>query len=246
MGQRRYGQYCGLANAADLVGERWTLLIIRDLLVGPKRFTDLRRGLGRIPTNILSTRLKRLEADGLVRRRVLPRPSGSVVYELTDYGRDLEEAVFALGRWGARSLGDPREGEVVTTDSLITALRATFRPDRARGLRLLVELRVADVVVTAKIDDGVLVVSEGGADDRVGTTTAPDAPDAPDAVVHTGPVLRALLAAEISPSDAAARGLLTVSGDESATRVFGTVFVIEAAPGSRAGLVNHIPAQHGQ
>ncbi|EID54530.1 winged helix-turn-helix transcriptional regulator [Saccharomonospora xinjiangensis] len=245
MGQRRYGQYCGLANAADLVGERWTLLIIRDLLVGPKRFTDLRRGLGRIPTNILSTRLKRLEADGLVRRRVLPRPSGSVVYELTDYGRDLEEAVFALGRWGARSLGDPREGEVVTTDSLITALRATFRPDRARGLRLLVELHVADVIVTAKIDDGTLVVSEGGAD-RTDITGAPDAPDAPDAVVHTGPVLRALLAGEISPSDAVARRLLTVSGDASATTVFGRVFVIEAAPGSRVGLVNHVPAQHGQ
>ncbi|HEX8861639.1 MAG TPA: helix-turn-helix domain-containing protein, partial [Actinomycetes bacterium] len=84
MSRRTYGQYCGLAHAMELVGERWALLVIRDLLPGPKRFTDLRNGLPRIPTNILSARLKELEASGVVQRRLLPRPQGSVVYELTD------------------------------------------------------------------------------------------------------------------------------------------------------------------
>src|SRR5690242_10753819 len=99
MTKRGYGQYCGLARAIELVGERWALLIIRDLLVGPKRFSDLRRGIPRIPSNILTDRLKELEDAGLVQRRVLPRPASGVVYELTEYGSDLENAVVALSRW---------------------------------------------------------------------------------------------------------------------------------------------------
>src|ERR671931_2934804 len=95
--RRAYGQYCGLARAVEVVGERWALLIVRDLLVGPKRFTDLRRGLPRIPTNVLAERLRELEDAGVVRRRVLPRPAGSVVYELTDYGSELEDVVMRLG-----------------------------------------------------------------------------------------------------------------------------------------------------
>src|SRR5688572_3869489 len=104
MGKRAYGQFCGVARAVEMVGERWAMLIVRDLLVSPKRYTDLREGLPRIPTNILSVRLKELEDAGVVRRRVLPRPSGSVVYALTDYGTELEDIVLALGRWGAKSL----------------------------------------------------------------------------------------------------------------------------------------------
>src|SRR5438105_14626994 len=101
---RTYGQFCGLARALELVGERWALLIVRDLLVGPKRFTDLRRGLPRIPTNVLSTRLKELEHNGIVRRRLLPRPASGVVYELTEHGRELEDIVLRLGLWGAATL----------------------------------------------------------------------------------------------------------------------------------------------
>src|ERR671936_950820 len=112
--RRSYGQFCGLARAVEVVGERWALLIVRDLLVGPKRFTDLRRGLPRIPTNVLAERLRELEYAGVVRRRLLPRPAGSVVYELTPYGQELEEAVLPLGRWGARALGEPRPDEIVT------------------------------------------------------------------------------------------------------------------------------------
>lgn len=129
MGSRTYGQFCGLARALEIVGERWALLIVRDLAVGPKRFTDLRQGLPKIPTNVLSTRLKELEQSDVVRRRVLPRPAAAVVYELTEYGRGLEDIVIRLGRWGARTLGEPRQDEIVTPDSMIMALRATFRPE---------------------------------------------------------------------------------------------------------------------
>jgi DNA-binding HxlR family transcriptional regulator len=103
MARRNYGQSGGLAQALEIIGERWALLIVRDLLEGPRRFTDLRSGLPRIATNVLSARLKQLETAGVVRRRVLPRPDGSVVYELTEYGRELEDVVVSLDRWGTRS-----------------------------------------------------------------------------------------------------------------------------------------------
>jgi DNA-binding HxlR family transcriptional regulator len=129
MTKRAYGQFCGLVRALEIVGERWALLIVRDLLVAPKRFTDLRQGLPRIPTNILSLRLRELEAAGVVRRRVLPRPSGAVVYELTDHGNALEDVVLRLGRWGAKSLGEPGPEDIVTVDSLVMAMRSTFHPE---------------------------------------------------------------------------------------------------------------------
>lgn len=102
MATRAYGQYCGFSRALELVGERWAMLVIRDLLVSPKRFSDLQRGLPKIPSNILTARLKELEQNGLVERRAMPRAQGGgVVYELTRDGRDLEDAVLTLGRWGA-------------------------------------------------------------------------------------------------------------------------------------------------
>ncbi|WP_019818938.1 winged helix-turn-helix transcriptional regulator [Saccharomonospora saliphila] len=211
MGQRRYGQYCGLAQAADVLGERWTLLIVRDLLVGPKRFTDLRRGLGRVPTNILSARLKRLEAEGVVTRRVLPRPASSVVYELTAYGRDLEDAVLALGRWGARALGEPEPGETVTADSMIIALRAAFRPERATDHTVRFELHVADVVLTAEVKEGTLHLAEGPAAHA-------------DLVVRTGPAVRALLSGEITPARAVEDGQVLLHGDPGLLTTFTTLF----------------------
>src|SRR5919201_6000091 len=140
--RRSYGQFCGLARAVEVVGERWALLIVRDLLVGPKRFTDLRRGLPRIPTNVLAERLRELEDAGVVQRRLLPRPAGSVVYDLTAYGRALDEVVMALGRWGALAMGEPRPDEIVTPDSLIIALRTTFCHDSAPPGPVAYELRL--------------------------------------------------------------------------------------------------------
>jgi DNA-binding HxlR family transcriptional regulator len=200
MAKREYGQFCGLARALELVGERWALLIIRDLLVGPRRYTDLRRGLPRIPTNILATRLKELEQAGVVHRRVLARPDGSIVYELTDYGADLEDAVLRLGRWGARSLGDPRPDEIVTVDSMILAMRATFRPEGARGADVGYELRMGEVVLGIRVTGGDLTVRAGA---------MPDA----DLVIESGPAIRALLARELSPADAVAAGDVRITGD---------------------------------
>ena len=155
MKRRDYGQYCGLARALELVGERWALLIVRDLAVQPARFTDLLEGLPGIPTNVLSSRLKELETTGLVERRVAPAPGRGVVYALTPVGRGLEPAVDALGRWGTRQLGDPRPGEIVTPATLATALRAAFNPAEATGLEASWEIRVAgEPVVHAIVDDG--------------------------------------------------------------------------------------------
>src|ERR1700741_1119431 len=110
---RGYGQFCGFARALEVVGERWTMLIVRDLLVGPRRFGELERGLAGIPSNILASRLKELEVADVVRRRALAAPERGVVYELTAYGHELEDVVVALGRWGAKSLDVPRPGEIV-------------------------------------------------------------------------------------------------------------------------------------
>lgn len=131
MAARDYGQYGGVARAVELVGERWVLLIVRDLLVGPRRYGELAAGLPRIPTNILATRLKELQAAGIIRRA--PR-SRIVIYELTPYGRELEPIVLALGAWGFTSLDDPRDEQVITPDSMTIDLRSAFQPTVALDL----------------------------------------------------------------------------------------------------------------
>ena len=214
---RTYGQYCGFARALEVVGERWALLVIRDLTVGPRRFTDLRRGLPGIPTNILAARLKELELAGVVRRRVLPRPAASVVYELTEYGAELEEVVFRLGLWGAKSLGEPRPGETVTEDSLIVALRTTFRPNAARDLRANYELRLGEIVLHARVDHGAVEVGPG----RLAE---------PDLVIDTQLAIRALMAGEISPAEAIESDAIHVTGDPSLLSRFADVFHIPPAP----------------
>lgn len=214
MTTRAYGQFCGLARALDMVGERWSLLIIRDLLVGPRRYTDLKQGLPRIPTNILSARLKELEAAGIVERRLLPRPEGSVVYALTNYGGELETIVLAMGRWGAQRLDEPRDGEIVTTDSLVMALRSTFHAAAARGLRLTYELRVGDIVIGARVRNGKVVV-QAGAFPR------------PDLVIETGFAVKAIMADEMTPADALARGLVRVLGDPALLDTFVELFHID-------------------
>src|SRR5919199_1777683 len=118
MGRRSYGQFCGIARALDLVGERWALLVVRELVLGPKRFSDLRAGLPGIGTNVLTTRLRELEAGGVIARRELPPPAGSTVYQLTEYGRELQPVLLALGRWGARSMGEREPGQALRSEWL--------------------------------------------------------------------------------------------------------------------------------
>lgn len=213
MSKRVYGQFCGFARALELVGERWALLIVRDLLVGPKRFTDLRAGLPRIPTNVLSNRLKELEEGGVVQRRILPRPQQSVVYELTERGAALEETVLALGRWGAKLLDQPREGEIVTPSSLIMALRTTFHPEAARDTTSSYELRLGPICIHARLSRGKLDVGEG---------PLPDA----DLVIESGPAIRALMAGEMEPQDAIANGLVKLAGPAALLHQFAAIFRI--------------------
>jgi DNA-binding HxlR family transcriptional regulator len=216
MAARTYGQYCGLAYALELVGEKWALLIVRDLILGPKRFTDLRRSLPRIPTNVLSARLKGLEHSGIIRRRLLPRPAG-VVYELTEYGSELEDVVLRLGLWGARSLGQPRADDIVTPESLLSALRATFRPEAARQLRASFELRLGEIVVHARVDRGTLELAEG---------PLPDA----DVALDTDLAIRSLMSGELSPDEAIKSGRVRVTGNRDLLEQFVEVFHIPPTP----------------
>lgn len=126
---RGFGQYNGVARAVERVGERWALLIVRDLLAGARRYSDLKAGLPRIPTNILSDRLKELQEAGVVRR--VPTVRGG--YELTESGSALEPVIVALERWGWSRLDDPTEDEILTRDALAVALHSAFRAEATAG-----------------------------------------------------------------------------------------------------------------
>ena len=156
---RGFGQYGGVARAVERVGERWALLIVRDLLAGARRYSDLKAGLPRIPTNILSDRLKELQDAGVIRR--VPTVRGG--YELTPLGRGLEPVVIELERWGWATLGEPGDGEVLTADALAVTLRAAFRADAVLGMPPTeYVLTVGEVTVSAVVEHGVLDVAATG------------------------------------------------------------------------------------
>lgn len=149
-----------------------------------------------------------------MRRRILPRPSGAVVYELTELGGQLEEGVLSLARWGAQLLGEPRADEIVTADSLVMAMRATFKPAAARGLDASYELRVGEVVIHMRIHGAKLVVGSGPLADA-------------DLVIDAGPALKALMSGEMTPAQAKARGSVHLEGQTRLSR-FVEAFRIEA------------------
>ncbi|MBN2840015.1 MAG: helix-turn-helix transcriptional regulator, partial [Coriobacteriia bacterium] len=171
---RTYGDGCAIARALDLVGERWALLVVRELLLGPKRYTDLRRGLPNASPNVLSERLRELADAGVVRRRKLPPPASSRVYELTEWGLELEEIVMSLGRWAARSPTPPSDAPIVSADSIILALRARFESGAAHGLRASYELRLGEDRFRVEVDDGRIELARGGA-------------SRPEAIIDTDP-----------------------------------------------------------
>lgn len=166
MEPRSYAQYCAVAKALDLIGERWTLLILRDLVhLGPRRFSDLRDGLPGIGANLLTQRLRRLEREGLVRRRRLPSPAASVVYELTELGAGLERTIIELGRWGGNFMGSRGRTERFFPSGHISAIRATFRSDEAKGVRASYEFRIDGQSFHVEIDDGSVDAALGEAED---------------------------------------------------------------------------------
>jgi DNA-binding HxlR family transcriptional regulator/putative sterol carrier protein len=217
VGDRSYDQYCGVARALDLVGERWAMLVVRELLIGPKRFTDLQHGLPGIGTNILSARLKQLERGGVVHRRFLPPPAASTVYELTEYGRDLEEPLLGLGRWGAQSLGPRLPAQTLRSGWLALALKSFFRPDAARGLTATFELRLSDGTYHVRV-----------AARHVEITTGPAI--APDLVLETdNDTLLGLIAGAVDPKVAYASHALHAEGDPALLGRFVEVFGAERA-----------------
>jgi DNA-binding HxlR family transcriptional regulator len=212
---KRYSQYCPIAHALELVGDRWALLVVRELIDGPKRYTDLLEGLPGCGTNILAARLRALETANVVQKRKLPPPAASTVYELTDYGRELEEAMFALARWGARSLGPPAEDEKLVPGWSVNAMRATFDPAAARGVRATYELRVGGEVTRVRVERGKVEPAAGPA-------------ERPDAVIETDPsTLFELVSRRLVPAEAVAAGRARVEGDPEALDRFVSMFHFE-------------------
>lgn len=165
LGMKTYAEACGVARTLDLVGERWTLLVVRELLMGPKRFTDLEAGLPGIPSSLLGARLRELQQAGLVDRRRLPPPAASMVYELSAKGAALDETVMALARWGARFGRERAAGDATNPEWGLFALRSFFRPEAAKALRATYELRFEDGVITVEVAGGALQVARAPAED---------------------------------------------------------------------------------
>jgi DNA-binding HxlR family transcriptional regulator len=194
MAAREYGQYDGVTRALELVGERWALLIVRDLLVGPRRYGDLAAGLPRIPSNILAARLKDLQAAGVIRR--VPR-SRIIIYELTPYGRELEPVVLALGAWGFKAMGDPREEQIITPDSMTIALRTAFQPQVAAHLPATAYgARLGSAELLIRVEGPKLEVARGDGD--------------VDLAFAAGAGIRRLLSGELPPDRAIATGVVEV------------------------------------
>jgi DNA-binding HxlR family transcriptional regulator/putative sterol carrier protein len=210
-GPRTYGDRCGIARALDAVGERWALLVVRELLLGPKRFTDLRTGLPHASPNVLAQRLRELEEAGVVRRRTLAPPAASKVYELTDRGMALEPVVIELGRWGAGTPSPP-PGVGMSLDSTILSLRTLFDSGRADGFSATLELRLGDQPFRAEVAEGRLEVVRGEA-------------TSPDAIVATDHgTLLALIRGRRSLAEATRTGDVVVEGDDGAVARFMGLF----------------------
>ncbi|TDD79207.1 transcriptional regulator, partial [Actinomadura darangshiensis] len=172
MEQRTYNQYCATARTLDLVGERWTLLLVRELLTGPKRFGDLQASLRGLGTGLLAARLKHLEREGLARKITLPPPARTPAYALTEAGEELGPAVLALARWGMKwAMGERRETETFHPGWTLLGLRACFVPEAAAGFRAVYEFRIDDEVFHARIDDGTIEALHGPAQHPDATLT---------------------------------------------------------------------------
>lgn len=209
--KRTYDDGCAAAHALDLVGERWALLTVRELMLGPKRFTDLRAGLPGVSPNVLAQRLRELENTGVVRRRKLPPPAASKVYELTEWGSELEPVLVQLGRWGARSPSKPH-GAALGVDSLILSFRTMFDPRRAGDLSATYELRFGEDMFWAVVDGSRLEVVRGSADQ-------------PDAIIETDSnTLAGLVYGGDSLKEAVRSGEMKIEGNESAVERFLTLF----------------------
>jgi DNA-binding HxlR family transcriptional regulator/putative sterol carrier protein len=210
-GRRKYDQGCAVAHALDLVGERWALLVVRDLLLGPKRFTDLLAGLPGASPDVLTQRLRELTEAGVLQRRRLSPPAASWVYELTPWGADLAPVVVGLAQWASRSPGMPYDAPL-GTDSLMLSLNALFDRTAAADLRATIALHLGDERFGVRIADGELAVTRGAVDN-------------PDTTLETDQTTLLSLLRTNRPLDAAlAGGDLRLTGDRSVAERFRTLF----------------------
>ena len=203
--KRSYDDACGTAHALDLIGERWALLVLRELMLGPRRFSELKADLPGISSNVLAQRLVELERRGLARKSRLPPPASVQVYEATDWGLEAEPIVQALGRWAARS---PRHDPTLPISgvSILLSFRTMIDRDKARGIDALIGFRLGESGYVARLHDGEITVERGQPDGCDVTFTA--APTALAAVVYGGAPL----------------GSIGVEGDIELARRFTTLF----------------------
>jgi DNA-binding HxlR family transcriptional regulator len=217
--RRSYGQYCAVAKALDLIGERWTLLVIRELAFGPKRYTDVLDGVPGMNTTLLAQRLRDLEADGIVRKRTLPPPAASTVYELTDSGVELAWALLPLVHWGAKhALGLRTDDELFRVEWALLALSASLDPERIADVRATYEFRVGG-------STGHVVIRDGRVRVGAGLATGPDVVLTADAETFVGVGTGRLDAAEMVAS-----GRMTVDGETAAAALFASLFSDLRAP----------------
>jgi DNA-binding HxlR family transcriptional regulator len=224
-GKRTYGDSCGIARALDIVGERWALLVVRELVHGPKRFTDLRSGLPRIGPDMLAARLRELEEAGVVCRATLPAPAASKVYELTEWGAELAPALVALGRWGSRT---PMRDQPppLGVDAAIVALETTFDAEAAGWVDAAYELTLRDQVFTLRVAAGRLEVTRGHAPAGVTPAASFETDTATLSAVlwHGHPIQRAVI-----------EGALRVKGDAEAAADFAGLFAPPVPVGRAVG-----------
>ena len=216
MSKRSYNQYCAIAHALDIVGERWTLLIVREMIMGPRRFTDLMLGLPGIGTNLLASRLKQLEAAGIVFRQTLPPPAASSVYALSDLGYGLEPVIVNLHRWGSRTQPPPGPETQFRTAWSALAMKLSPDPEAAMDLNETYEFRVDDEVFHAEVRDGAVKSERAPARN-------------PDVVISTdGATFASILMGRATMRDAVDSGAARVDGDWEALRRCASVFGLTA------------------
>jgi DNA-binding HxlR family transcriptional regulator len=228
--KRSYDDGCSSAHALDLIGERWALLIVRDLLFGPKRFTDLHAGLPQGSPNVLTQRLRELEDSGIVRRRKLPPPASAMVYELTDWGAQLEPVLIELQRWGAASPTYPRDAPI-GCDAAMLAVKNAFNPERADGFRADIEVQFETAAFRVSIDDGTIDIVRG-------------AGERPQATIHTDPTTLEHLIYGLLPIDVAERsGTLRIEGDRQVITRFVELFRVRTDAEGRGAARRVSPAR---
>jgi DNA-binding HxlR family transcriptional regulator/putative sterol carrier protein len=212
MTKRSYNQYCAVARGLDVIGERWTLLLVRELLLGPKRYGDLLAASPGIGTNLLADRLREMESLGLVERAALPPPAGSTVYRLTASGAELETVVRAIGSWAAHFMGPRRPDEHLAPGAYFIALRERFRPERARDIHETYEFRVDGRVFEVRVDGGTCTTSEGSAHRPAAIFTM------------SAETLNRIFLGQVTAAKAIAEGSVQVAGDKEALKRFQAMF----------------------